>query len=237
MHRTVGDDSDLKIVRHALYVQSQMFGVVHVANPAEVGVFFYVEFVNVRLDIEQGRAVEDIQPADVNHIAFNPLDSYHAQPDGVGTRGRAAGKNAHLQIVSPGSLKLAGQIIGDDTKAQAAIDFIVSAQQDLDSRTRDIADADKPTVFVGGLGSQGLHGIESTQAKYALLDVIHAKNVVDETGESGGIMIDKEKLLEWNPAFIFIDQGGYALVVEDYQNLIWAHFILVAEWLIFLNCT
>lgn len=117
-----------------------------------------------------------------------------------------------------GSLKLVGQIIGDDTKAQAAIDFIVSAQQDLDARTKDIADADKPTVYVGGLGSKGTHGIESTQAKYALLDVIHAKNIVDETSESGGMMIDKEKLLEWNPAFIFIDQGGYPLVVEDYQK-------------------
>jgi iron complex transport system substrate-binding protein len=117
-----------------------------------------------------------------------------------------------------GSLKLVGQIICDDTKAQAAIDFIVKARQDLDSRTKGIADADKPTVFVGGLGSQGLHGIESTQAKYALLDVIHAKNVVDETGKSGSIMVDKEKLLEWNPNFIFIDQGGYALATEDYKK-------------------
>ena len=31
-------------------------------------------------------------------------------------------------------------------------------------------------------------------------------------------MIDKEKLLAWNPDFIFIDQGGFAAVVEDYQK-------------------
>lgn len=116
------------------------------------------------------------------------------------------------------SLSLIGQIIGDSTKAQAAIDFILQSQQDLDSRTKDISDADKPSVYIGGLGSKGTHGIESTQGKYALLDVIHAKNVVDETGESGSIMIDKEKLLEWDPNYIFIDQGGYALVKEDYQK-------------------
>lgn len=117
-----------------------------------------------------------------------------------------------------GSLKLVGQVISDDTKARAAIDFLVKAQQDLDARTKNIADADKPSVYVGGLGSKGTHGIESTQGKYALLDVIHAKNVVDETGKSGSIMVDREKLLQWNPYFLFVDQGGYALIKEDYQK-------------------
>jgi iron complex transport system substrate-binding protein len=117
-----------------------------------------------------------------------------------------------------GSLKLVGQVTGKESKAQAAVDFIVKAQQDLDARTKDIADADKPTVYVGGLGSKGTHGLESTQGKYALLDVIHAKNVADETGKGGSIMIDKEKLLEWDPHYIFVDQGGQALVKEDYQK-------------------
>ncbi len=116
------------------------------------------------------------------------------------------------------SLNLIGQVTGDPTKAQAAIDFITKAQQDLEQRTKDIPDADKPTVYVGGLGAKGTHGIDSTQGKYALLEVIHAKNVVDETGKSGSVMIDKEKLLDWDPDFIFVDQGGYAAVKEDYQK-------------------
>ncbi|MBN1429785.1 MAG: iron ABC transporter substrate-binding protein [Anaerolineae bacterium] len=116
------------------------------------------------------------------------------------------------------SLRLIGQITGDATKAQAAIDFIRQAGQDLEKRTADIPDSDKLTVYVGGLGAKGTHGIESTQGQYALLDVIHARNVVDETGQSGSLMIDKEKLLEWDPDVIFIDQGGYATVVEDYRK-------------------
>jgi iron complex transport system substrate-binding protein len=116
------------------------------------------------------------------------------------------------------SLRLIGDIAGQTEKAQAAIDFLQRIQQDLDSRTKDIPDADKPAVYVGGLGARGAHGIESTQGKYALLDAIHAKNVVDETGESGSIMIDKEKLLAWDPDYIFIDQGGFAAVLEDYQK-------------------
>lgn len=116
------------------------------------------------------------------------------------------------------SLSLIGQIIGDDVKSQAAIDFILQAQQDLDTRTNDIPEDEKPSVYVGGLGYKGAHGIESAQGNYALLGAINAWNVVDETGIDGSVMVDKEQLLEWDPEFIFIDCGGYALVVEDYQQ-------------------
>lgn len=116
------------------------------------------------------------------------------------------------------SLLLVGLIGGTLEKAQVAVDFIQQARQDLDDRTRDIAQEGKPSVYVGGLGAKGTHGIESTQGKYALLDVIHAHNVVDETGMSGSIMVDKEKLLSWDPDLIFIDQGGFAAVVDDYRK-------------------
>jgi iron complex transport system substrate-binding protein len=118
----------------------------------------------------------------------------------------------------PDSLELIGQVIGDSAKAQAAVDFLNQALEDLATRTGEIPDADKPTVYVGGLGARGTHGIESTQGNYSLLNAIHAKNVVDETGQSGSIMIDKEKLLAWDPDLIFIDQGGFAAVLEDYQK-------------------
>jgi iron complex transport system substrate-binding protein len=132
--------------------------------------------------------------------------------------GQSFGTTAIFGQTVQESLMLIGRITGQIDKAQAAVDFIQQAQQDLDNRTKDIPDADRPTVYVGGLGARGTHGIESTQGKYTLLDVIHAKNVVDETGESGSIMIDKEKLLDWDPDFIFIDQGGFAAVDEDYQK-------------------
>jgi iron complex transport system substrate-binding protein len=116
------------------------------------------------------------------------------------------------------SLQLIGLITGQESKAQAAVDFLESARQDLDDRTRDILETDKPTVYVGALGSKGAHGIESTKGRYDLLDLLHAKNVVDETGKSGSLMIDKEQLLEWDPDFLFIDQNGYAAVLEDYRK-------------------
>jgi len=116
------------------------------------------------------------------------------------------------------SLQLIGQVIGNSAKAQAATDYLQQALEDLGKRTRDIPDADKPSVYVGGLGARGTHGIESTQGDYSLLNAINAKNVVDETGQSGSVMIDKEKLLAWDPDYLFIDLGGFAAVLEDYQK-------------------
>ncbi|HWQ75007.1 MAG TPA: iron ABC transporter substrate-binding protein [Syntrophomonas sp.] len=116
------------------------------------------------------------------------------------------------------SLELIGKITGQSDKAQAAITFMKQCQQDLNDRTKVIADEFKPKVYVGALSMKGTHGIESTQGEYALLDVLHALNVVDETGKTGSVMIDKEKLLDWNPDIIFIDAAGYSFVREDYKN-------------------
>lgn len=41
---------------------------------------------------------------------------------------------------------------------------------------------------------------------------------MDETGKDGTVMIDKEKLLKWNPDKIFIDEGGLQVVQEDYKK-------------------
>ncbi|MBN2027215.1 MAG: iron ABC transporter substrate-binding protein [Actinobacteria bacterium] len=116
------------------------------------------------------------------------------------------------------SIEIIGEITGSDQRAQEVSDYIRSCQDELDERTADIPESDKPTVYVGGLGMKGTHGIESTQADYPPLDSINALNVVDETGASGSVMIDKEQLLEWDPDIIFLDESGYGMVVEDYRS-------------------
>lgn len=65
---------------------------------------------------------------------------------------------------------------------------------------------------------KGTHGIESTQAKYPPFLAVGARNVVDETGKSGSLMIEREKLLSWDPDILFIDEGGYSLVLADVQK-------------------
>mgnify|MGYP001082244156 CR=1 FL=1 len=114
------------------------------------------------------------------------------------------------------SIRLAGEIMGADDRAAEVVAFIEGCEDDLAARTKDIADADKPSVYVGGLGMKGAHGIESSSGDYPPLSSIGAKNVVTETGWAGSVMIDKEQLITWNPDIIFIDEGGLAMVKEDY---------------------
>lgn len=116
------------------------------------------------------------------------------------------------------SFILIGRITGMEKRAQELVGLMDQFKTDLDKRTKDITQDKKPTVYVGGLGMKGSHGIESTQGNYSLFNAVHARNVVDETGKTGSLMIDKEQLIKWNPDKIFIDAAGYPSVLEDYNK-------------------
>jgi iron complex transport system substrate-binding protein len=116
------------------------------------------------------------------------------------------------------SLGLIGKITGEEGSAQEVIDYLDECQRDLNDRTKDIPDNEKPSVYVGGLGMKGTHGIESTYGEYPPFTSVNAKNVVDEAGKSGSVTIDREKLISWNPDILFVDSGGYQLVMDDYKK-------------------
>ncbi|MFZ5595825.1 MAG: iron ABC transporter substrate-binding protein [Bacillota bacterium] len=116
------------------------------------------------------------------------------------------------------SISLIGQITGNEERSARVVDYFKKCIDDLNSRTKEIPDSKKPGVYVGALGMKGTHGIESTQAQYPPFRSINARNIVNETGKAGSIMIDREKLLNWNPDIVFIDEGGYELVRNDYNN-------------------
>lgn len=114
------------------------------------------------------------------------------------------------------SITLVGEITGKRDRAARVVDFLQGCQQDLQDRTKDVPKEKKPRVYVGGIGFKGTHGIESTQGGFPPLDAIRAVNVADETGRKGSMMVEKEKILAWDPDIVFIDGGGLPLVKEDY---------------------
>ena len=65
---------------------------------------------------------------------------------------------------------------------------------------------------------EAVHGIEGTYAQFPPFVAINAKNVVDETGKDGSLIIDKEKILTWNPDIIFLDPNNMQLVRDDYKD-------------------
>jgi iron complex transport system substrate-binding protein len=116
------------------------------------------------------------------------------------------------------SLKLIGSVLCKQERASQVVDYIKGIQEDLMDRVKDIPDDEKPTVYVGALGFKGGHGIESTRGNYPPFMAVDARNVADSLGQTGSVMIDKEKLLEWDPDIIFLDKGNFSMVEEDYQK-------------------
>lgn len=116
------------------------------------------------------------------------------------------------------SIKLIGKVIGDEKRAQEVVEFMKNCENDLNDRTKDIPESQKPSTYVGAVNMRGSHGIGSTHGNYSLFNAVNAKNVADETAETGSFMVDKEKLIEWNPDKIFIDYGGLKVVEEDYKK-------------------
>ncbi len=116
------------------------------------------------------------------------------------------------------SLLLAGKILGVEKRAREVVDFINNTINDLMRRTSNIPPSEKPTVYVGGIGYRGPHGITSSERKFPPFYWVHANNVVDSLGGEGHVFISKEALLKWNPDIIFIDEGGLANVLNDYAK-------------------
>ena len=119
------------------------------------------------------------------------------------------------------SLTLMGKILHNDNRATEVINYAQGIIDDFTIRTANIADTDKPTVYVGGLSSRGAHGFTSTSASYAPFTLTGTKNVItlEMTKNSTQVVnVDVEALPSLNPDVVFVDYAGYALCQADVQN-------------------
>jgi iron complex transport system substrate-binding protein len=116
------------------------------------------------------------------------------------------------------SLTIIGDVMGTQERCQQVVDFIKACRDDLYNRTKDIPDAEKPTVYTGAVSFRGARGFEGTYGAYPPFDAIGAVNVVDETGQTGGIIIDLEKVVAWDPDIIFLNPANMNLVNDHYKT-------------------
>uniref|UniRef100_A9AAD3 Periplasmic binding protein n=1 Tax=Methanococcus maripaludis (strain C6 / ATCC BAA-1332) TaxID=444158 RepID=A9AAD3_METM6 len=115
------------------------------------------------------------------------------------------------------SLTLSGKLLGKEERAEAVISYITEIQDELDEKTSEIPDEERPTVYVGAIGNKGIHGIDSTEGSYPPFEALNIENIA-KVASTKHIFISKEQLIEWNPEFIFIDEGGISIVYEDYAK-------------------
>ena len=115
------------------------------------------------------------------------------------------------------TFRVMGEVYGKEERAKELTDYLDEIKEDLQARTAEVSEEEKPTVYVGGVSFKGAHGFEGTEAFYGPFDAINAKNPADETGQTGPFNIDLEQVLTWNPDVIFVDFNGLALINENYK--------------------
>jgi iron complex transport system substrate-binding protein len=116
------------------------------------------------------------------------------------------------------SLRLMATILGKEERAESITTYIDGTIRDLNDRTKNIPADKRPRVYVGGIAYNGAHGFLSTDPAYSPLLMVNGNNVAASASAGGQMMIDKEKLLDWKPDVIFVDEASYALVKDDLKD-------------------
>lgn len=115
------------------------------------------------------------------------------------------------------ALDLIGKVLNKTERAEEIQNYIENMISDLNQRTSGIVEKNKTSCYVGGIGYKGSRGIKSTYSDYAPFQFVNAKNVAGDLN-SEHASVDPEKIIEWDPETLFIDEGGYKLVKDDIQS-------------------
>ena len=120
------------------------------------------------------------------------------------------GPNGIFDDAFSGSMTLLGKVFGTEEKAEALIAFIDAEIAEISSRTADVADADKPGVYICGLGNWGTTDHLMTSEHYKSFEVANVKNVVSGLEAPGVTAIEKEKFTALGDSMdiMFIDTAA-----------------------------
>lgn len=93
------------------------------------------------------------------------------------------------------SVRLLGTIFAESEKAETLIGFIAAERAEIEAHTADIAEEDKPAVYICGLGNWGTTNHLMTAQDYVSFRVANVKNVVSGLGAPGAQPIEAEKFV------------------------------------------
>ena len=94
-----------------------------------------------------------------------------------------------------GSMKLLGTVFGEDAKAETLCAFVEAEAAEITARTSAVADADKPSVYICGLGNWGTTDHLMTAENYVSFQIANVKNVVSGLSMQGVGAIEEEKFV------------------------------------------
>lgn len=107
------------------------------------------------------------------------------------------------------SLRIIGRALRSEERAEAVIRFFQSNIEDLEQRTENIAEENRPAVYLGGVAFKGPHGFQSTEPTYPPFTFVNVNNLASDCSAAVKDLqisnIAKEKIVAWNPDILFLD--------------------------------
>lgn len=135
------------------------------------------------------------------------------------------------------SMRVFAEVVGAQERCEEVLSYVDACKADLNDRTKDVPDGDKPKAYTGAVTFNGRHGFAFTYVNFPAFTAVNALNVADamleaRTGEaaaeaaasgkayigSDGFEVDLEQIIAWDPDIIFLDPGNMDLVNDEYAN-------------------
>ena len=110
-----------------------------------------------------------------------------------------------------GTMRMLGQIFQNEEKAEALVGFIEAERAEIESRTVDIPEEDKPAVYICGLGNWGTTNHLMTAQNYIAFQVANVKNAVTDLEAPGIQEIEEEKFVALGEAMDIIVMDAAAV--------------------------
>lgn len=92
-----------------------------------------------------------------------------------------------------GTLRLLGKVFCKEDRAEEIISFVEAETAEIKARVAGIAEEDKPSVYICGLGNWGTTNHLMTSPNFPLFEVANVKNVLSDLATKGNQAIEKEK--------------------------------------------
>ena len=153
---------------------------------------------------------------------FEEVEKEDALPEqlGVPVITLKAGSKGVFDDAFYGSMELLGKVFGEEEKAEALNKYVQDQAAEITARTADIADEDKPSVYVCGLGNWGTTDHLMTAENYVSFQIANVKNVLSGTGTQGIQPIEEEKFVSigGNMDMIIMDAAAVKNIKPLYQE-------------------
>jgi len=108
----------------------------------------------------------------------------------------AAGSKGVFDDKFSGSMTLLGKIFAREEKAASLNKFVADEKAAIEARVANIPEADKPSVYICGLGNWGTTNHLMTAENYVSFEIAGVKNAVSGLGMDGIGPIEEEKFVE-----------------------------------------